>query len=124
MHNLIITVGDKQLRAQLNDSPTAQQIRAALPLEASGNVWGDEIYFSIPVTASEASDAQTEVAVGALAYWPPGKALCIFFGPTPVSRNGEPRAYSPVNVVGQLLDEPTQLRGVRNGVTVRVALAE
>jgi uncharacterized protein len=124
MHDLIITVGEKRLRAQLNDSPTAQQILAVLPLEENGNVWGDEIYFSIPVTASEASDAHAEVTVGALAYWPPGKALCIFFGPTPVSRNGEPRAYSPVNVVGQLLDDPSQLRGVRNGVRVQVALFE
>ena len=122
--SILITVGGVTLRAALNDSPTAQQIVAQLPLTAVANVWGDEIYFAIPVTLPEAADAQEEVPVGTLAYWPPGHAFCIFYGPTPVSRGAQPRAYSPVNVIGSVLDDATQLRKVRNGATVQIKRAE
>ncbi len=71
----------------------------------------------------ESATAQAEVAVGALGYWPPGNAFCIFYGPTPVS----PRrlaAYSPVNVFGQIDGGATVLRGVRNGALIRVERIE
>ncbi len=122
--SILITVGGVTLRAALNDSSTAQQIAAQLPLTATANVWGDEIYFAIPVTLPEAADAQEEVSVGTLAYWPPGHAFCIFYGPTPVSRGAQPRAYSPVNVIGSVLDDATPLRKVRNGATVQIKRAE
>ncbi len=116
-----IEVGDLTLTAELDGSETAQAVAAALPLSGSASVWGDEIYFSTPITLAEAADAQEEVAVGSLAYWPPGKAVCLFFGPTPVSRGSEPRAYSPVNVFGRIVDDATQLRAVRNGAPIRIA---
>jgi hypothetical protein len=122
--SILITVGGLHLRAELNDTSTAQQILARLPLAAAANVWGDEIYFAIPVTLPVAADAQEEVAVGTLAYWPPGHAFCIFYGPTPVSRGVEPRAYSPVNVIGHVLDDATQLRTVRNGAAVQIKRLE
>lgn len=122
--SILITVGGLTLRAELNDSSTAQQIVAQLPLAANANVWGDEIYFAIPVTLPEAADAQEEVSVGTLAYWPPGHAFCIFYGPTPVSRGTEPRAYSPVNVIGRIIDDATQLRKTRNGASVTIKRQE
>lgn len=120
MRSILITIDGQPLRATLNESATAEAIYNALPLEATATRWGDEFYFGIPVTLAEAADAQDEVAVGALAYWPPGNAFCIFFGPTPVSRGSEPRAYSPVNHVGQLLDDVAPLRSIRSGATVKV----
>lgn len=121
---ILITVGGINLRAELNDSSTAQQVLAQLPLSAAANVWGDEIYFAIPVTLPVAADAQEEVSVGTLAYWPPGHAFCIFYGPTPVSQGAEPRAYSPVNVIGRVLEDATPLRKVRNGATVQIKRQE
>lgn len=121
---ILITVAGISLRAELNDSPTAQALLTHLPLSVAANVWGDEIYFATPVLMPVAADARTEVAVGTLAYWPPGQAFCIFYGPTPVSRGSEPRAYSPVNVVGQVLDDATQLRPVRTGAPVQVTRRE
>jgi hypothetical protein len=119
-----ITAGDISLPAELNRTPTAQQIWAALPLAGQANVWGDEIYFEIPVMASQATDARVELAVGELAYWPVGHAFCIFFGPTPVSVDEQPRAYSPVNIVGRVSGDATRLKAVKAGAAVRLERAE
>lgn len=121
MSHIVITAGEVSLQAELNDSDTAAQIAAALPIEAAANRWGDEIYFEIPVSAASAPDAQQEVEIGDLAYWPPGKALCLFFGPTPVSQGARPRAASPVNPVGKLIGDASALRSVHDGDRVVVA---
>ena len=123
MHKIKIMVENQTFLATLNDSVTADQIWNALPIESRGSVWGEEIYFSIPVDLSEAPNAREEVDVGGLAYWPPGTAFCIFFGPTPVSRGDVPRAYSPVNVFGKIEGDIVRLKSVRNGATVRVEKA-
>ena len=100
MRKILITISNLSVSAELNNSVSADKIWEALPLSGSANVWGDEIYFEIPVSLKEVSDAQQEVEIGTLAYWPPGSALCVFFGKTSVSTNDKPKAYSPVNVLG------------------------
>jgi hypothetical protein len=112
------------MEAELGDSPTAQQIGAALPIEGSANLWGDEIYFEIPVVAAQEADARALVEVGTLGYWPVGHAFCIFFGPTPASSDERPRAYSPVNILGRVLGDATRFREVRNGETVTLSKVE
>jgi len=102
---------------------TAEAIWAALPIKGNANRWGDEIYFSISVSLKE-ERAKTEVEIGNIAYWPPGKALCIFFGPTPLSQHGEPRAYSPVNVFAKVATDPTVFKKFRDGEQVTVERAE
>lgn len=111
------------MEALLNDSPTAQRIAEALPLEAKANTWGEEIYFAIPVTEPLAEDAREVVERGELGYWPTGKAFCIFFGPTPASRGDEIRAASAVNVVGRVCGDPGLFKSVRDGDLVRIAVA-
>ena len=120
MQKIVIRVGELTLRAELNESETGMQIAAALPIHASANVWGDEIYFGVPVSAEEANDARANVEVGTLAYWPPGNAFCIFYGPTPASIGNEPRAASPVNIVGRVLGDVRELQGTQNGAAVEV----
>ena len=120
MKRITISAGNVSLSAELNDSPTAQQIWEALPIEGRANVWGDEVYFEIPVVAEQAPDARAVVEVGELGYWPVGHAFCIFFGPTPVSTDERPRAYSPVNVIGRVLGDATQFRAVPGGERVRL----
>ena len=83
MRKILITINNLSVSAELNDSVSANKIWGALPLSGSANVWGDEIYFEIPVSLKEVSDAQQEVDVGTLAYWPPGSALCVFFWQNP-----------------------------------------
>ncbi len=115
-----IKVDDIALTAELNDTPTARAIAGGLPIEGNANVWGDEIYFEIPIALPLADDAVKEVDVGTLAYWPTGSALCIFFGPTPVSTGEKPRAYSPVNVFGKIIGDATILKKVAGGTPVNV----
>ena len=95
-NSIRITAGDVSVAAELDESPTAAAILDSLPIEASGSRWGEEIYFSIPVKEKSTPDARADMEVGELAYWPPGNAFCIFFGPTPASDGDEPRAASPV----------------------------
>jgi hypothetical protein len=115
-----ITIGELSLLATLNDSITATRISEALPIEGLGNVWGEEIYFSIPVAIDEAEDARQEMAVGELGYWPSGSAFCIFFGPTPVSTDDLPRAFSNVNPFGKIEGDATVLRRIADGEIVLV----
>lgn len=118
-----ITAGDLTLVATLNDSPTADALWGALPVSAAGQTWGDEIYFAIPVEVENDEYAEETVEMGALAYWPPGNALCLFFGPTPMSAPGEIRPASAVNVLGMIEGDPTVLKSVHGGATVTVERA-
>ena len=124
MNKITITAGSVAIEAELNDNPTAQQIWDALPIEGAANIWGDEIYFEIPVVASQEADARAQVEVGELGYWPVGHAFCVFFGPTPVSTDSRPRAYSPVNILGKVLGDATAFRVVKSGTTVKLERAE
>jgi uncharacterized protein len=124
MKRITISAGSVVIEAELNDGPTAKKVWEALPIEARASTWGDEIYFEIPVSAGEESNARAEVSVGELGYWPIGSAFCIFFGPTPVSAGVEPRAYSPVNILGRVVGDATVFRSVRSGASVRLAPTE
>ena len=120
---LQISVGQLVITATLNDSATSDQLWDALPITGRANIWGDEIYFSIPVDADEAVDARETVDMGSIAYWPPGNALCLFWGPTPMSAPGEIRPASAVNVMGVIDGDPTVLVQVSDGVEVLVERA-
>ena len=124
MPEILISVNDQAYRAVLSDSPTAEKLWDALPVEGEANIWGDEIYFEIPLAAPQEPDAREEVDVGTIAYWPTGRAFCIFFGPTPVSSGDKPRAYSPVNILGEIEGDLSGLRNVQQGDAVQLQKAE
>lgn len=124
MVKIMIEVENISMEAELLDTPTAKKISEILPLEGSANVWGDEIYFDIPLTIGQEPGASQDVEVGDLGYWPAGPAFCIFFGPTPVSTSDQPRAYSPVNVFGRVLGNPQLFKGVANGAIIKITATE
>ena len=117
--NIRITAGGLQVDATLNDTETARAIVAALPITASASTWGDEIYFGIPVDAG-LEDGQEVVDLGDLGYWPPGRAFCIFFGPTPGSRGDEIRPASAVTVIGKVAGDPTVFKQVNSGAQITI----
>ena len=117
-----ITAGPVVVSATLNDTAIAAMMWEALPIEASANTWGDEIYFAIPVAAGDEA-GQEVVDLGDLAYWPPGSAFCIFFGPTPMSRGNEIRPASAVTVVGKISGDPTVFKQVASGAPVLIERA-
>ena len=123
MDKINIEVENISIKAELLDTPTGRKIAEALPLEGSVNVWGDEIYFDIPLAIEQEPDARQDVDVGDLAYWPAGPAFCIFFGLTPVSTGDQPRAYSPVNVFGCALDNLQPLKRVSSGASIKISAA-
>jgi hypothetical protein len=109
-----ITVGKLELEAWLNETKTAARVFEALPITSTVNTWGDEIYFTIPVETGP-EDAKELVSLGDIAYWPPGKAMCIFFGKTPISRGDEIRPASPVNIIGKVEGDLKTLKKVKEG---------
>ena len=119
---IVITAGPVTAEAELTDSKTARALWDALPIEAKAETWGDEIYFDIGLTAAPESPKET-VESGDLGYWPPGRAFCIFFGPTPMSRGDEIRPASAVNVVGRLAGDPKVFKTVRAGARVTLRRA-
>lgn len=115
-----IRAGEVEMSAELTDTATAKAILETLPLRAAAQTWGDEIYFTIPVSQELDETAREVVEVGDLGYWPTGKAFCIFFGPTPMSRGDEIRPASAVNLVGRVLGDARRFTEVRDGEPVLV----
>jgi hypothetical protein len=118
-----IITGELKVEAELNDSKTAQVIWDALPIESNNNLWGEEIYFSIPVKAGQEKGAREVVSAGELGYWPPGHAFCIFFGPTPASRGDEIRAASAVNIIGKVSSDPKVFLKAKDGAKITIEKA-
>lgn len=120
MSDLRIRVGDRELTAEWIDGApdTREALTEALPVDGEAARWGDELYFQVPVDVP-AENASADVPVGAVAYWPQGNALCLFWGPTPASVGSEPRATSPVNVVA-VIDDVSPLESLSGGATVSV----
>jgi len=114
MNKIKIKFDQQTFTAELNESPTAAAIWEQLPIESRVNTWGEEIYFEVPVDMPQEADAREILSVGELGYWPVGKAFCIFFGPTPVSTDERPRAYSPVNILGRVLGDTQALKSIHN----------
>jgi uncharacterized protein len=106
--------------AVLNDTPTARKLLAVLPCNATANTWGEEVYFSLPVTAALEADAQQVVEPGTVCFWVDGSSLALPFGPTPVSKGKECRLVTRCNVLGKIEGDPKRLNGVRDGTRLRV----
>lgn len=121
-NHIFLLIGKNDLEVELNDSDTANAIWLAAPFEGYTNAWGEEIYFEIPVNV-KLEHGRKVLEAGEVAYWPEGKALCIFFGPTPISKGKDPEAISDVSPVGRLVGGPhlSEAVGDRQKVLVRRA---
>jgi len=122
MRQIKITAADVTALAELNDSQTANAIWQALPIESTTHIWGDEIYFTIPL-ALDLNNGQEIVLLGDLGYWPTGKAFCIFFGQTPISDPDEIRPASAVNVFGKVTGDPEVFKQVEEGTSITIEKA-
>lgn len=107
-YNILIKIPNIQnISLELDDSSspkTAKEFIKKLPFTVKLNIWGDEIYTDeSPILASE-ENAISPVDLNDVAYWPQGKAICLFYGPTPIGKKGEITPYSPVNVIGKIIN--------------------
>lgn len=118
-----ITAGSVVLPAELDDTPLAKTVAAKLPFATTPNEWGDEFYFEIPVRSGLDETATKEVRVGDIGFWPPGNAMAIFFGPTPMSSGADPVPASAVCILGRITGDATQLRKAGGTRTIRIEKA-
>lgn len=114
-----IRAGTIEAEAELNDTKTAQAIWEALPIKGRVNLWGDEIYFSIPLNL-KLEAGQELVNIGELGYWPDGNVFCIFFGPTPVSQRDEIRPASAVTVFGKVIGDAITFKKIATGTEITI----
>ena len=117
---ILISVMDFTIEGVLYDSHSSNEVWESLPFSGSVNLWGNEIYFPIDLVLGEDMAAQDVVALGTIGYWPPGKAICLFFGTTPISQGNECRAASPVNIIGELQGDLSILTKVTSGASITV----
>lgn len=115
-----ITAGSVSLTAELDDTALAETVAAKLPVETPPHEWGDEFYFEIPVKSGLDETATTKVKVGDIGFWPPGNAMAIFFGPTPMSSGPEPVPASAVCILGRITGDATLLKRARGARTIRI----
>ena len=115
-----ITVNNITVKAEFSDTACAKAIVEKLPLDVSPNEWGDEFYFEIPVKSVLDETATRIVKIGDIGYWPPGNALAIFFGPTPLSRGSDPVPAGEVNIVGKIMGDATAFRKAKGALTIRL----
>jgi len=97
---------DREILIELDDSrspKTFQAILENLPVEINITKWGDELYTERTHISAIGENAIREVDYLDVAYWPEGNALCLFYGPTPISKDEQILAYSPVNIVGKII---------------------
>ncbi len=109
--------------AEFNDTPAAREIFRKLPIDAFVYRWGDEIYVDTGIEAP-AAGATLDLHVGDVAYWPEGKCLCVFFGPTIISTSDKPVPASPVVVIGRTLASPEELRRVEENEKINVSVVQ
>ena len=114
--------GLENITIELDDafSPkTCKSILDSLPFSVNAHVWGEEIYTDeSPISQSE-ENAKSLVDLNDVAYWPSGKAICLFFGPTPIGKKGEIKPYSPVNIIGKIINaDKSVIKNFKEGTKI------
>ena len=115
-----IRIADIILTATLRNTPTAQAILAALPIDSRAQTWGEEVYFSTPVNVELEQDARDVVQAGELAFWIEGSCIAIGFGPTPISRGDEIRLAARTNIWADTEDDVRQLKIIQAGAPIHI----
>ncbi|MBM3351779.1 MAG: hypothetical protein FJY51_00765 [Betaproteobacteria bacterium] len=120
---LKVESGSVSLEIELRDTPTAKVLAAALPFESTAQTWGEEVYFSTPVSAKLEPDAQQTVEPGTACFWTQGEAIALPFGRTPISTDARSRLAAPCNLIGKVLGDCKVLAKISSGAKIKVTAA-
>ena len=123
MSRLRVEAGSVSFEIELGDTPTCKALVAAAPFESQAQTWGDEVYFSTPVSAKLEAGAKQVVEPGTVCFWTQGDALALPYGPTPISTDDKPKLANPCSVLGRVLSDLKVLSKVKAGSKIRVSLA-
>jgi len=121
--NLRLEAGKVVVMVELIDTPTARALIAAAPFQARAQTWGEEVYFTTPVSAKLEPDACQVVEPGTVCFWTQGDALALPYGRTPISSDARPKLANPCNVLGKVIGDAKVLAKVRPGDLVKVEKA-
>lgn len=125
-HEIQIDVGNNVITLELNekDSPkTVKSFLENLPFTVGINLWGEEIYTDESPISQKEENSKSLVELNDVTYWPTGKAICLFYGPTPIGKKGEIKPYSPVNVIGKISNpDKSILSSLKDGMTATFSL--
>ena len=119
MYSLTLYLPGGKLDLELNDTETAKLVYQGSPYQAQAQLYGEEVYFSIPIRLEQETPVST-VEIGDIAYWPPGQAICLFFGPTPDSAGDLIKPASDVTIIGKMKGDLSLLKEVQAGDIVTV----
>ena len=103
----VVISKSNNIEIELDDSHSPNTIKKFvdnLPFTVGLNLWGEEIYTDESPMQEKEENAKPLVELNDVAYWPTGKAICLFFGPTPIGKKGEIKPSSPVNVIGKIIN--------------------
>jgi hypothetical protein len=112
-----------KIYARLQDTPTAQALIDALPIDSTASTWGEEVYFATPVSVELETTAREVVDPGTVCFWVQGNSLALPYGRTPASREDECRLVTSVNILGEVEGDPRELEKIRDGDEIQVSAA-
>ena len=122
-HKVVVEVPNlENITLELDDELASQTVNLFLknlPFSLGVNLWGEEIYTDESPIKIGSENSRPLVQLNDVAYWPSGKAICLFYGPTPIGKKGEIKPYSPVNIIGKIINpDKTILSKLESGITV------
>ena len=118
-----VEAGAASFEIELDGSATSKALLKALPFESRASTWGEEVYFSTPVSASLEANARQVVEPGTVCFWTEGNSLALPWGRTPISTNDKPKLANPCSVLGKIAGDFLVLKKIRSGDRIRVTRA-
>jgi hypothetical protein len=99
----------REVPVYVSEEVHSEAIAKHLPIASVAERWKEEIYFSTNMELKGPTTSRT--APGSFAYWPPGKALCLFAGTN--------QPYGAVVPLGWFLGPRHYVLEIENGSSVR-----
>ena len=115
-----ICIKNYEIIVDLKDTETAKKIWESLPITSNINVWGEEVYFYVSVSAKLENDAKDVISFGEIAFWSTGKAIAIGFGKTPLSVGDEIRLADKCNIWGTTTFDLKQLKNIPSNSEISI----